>query len=71
MTSQLYNGPSQIYCIKPEGRIHLYINGKKVILIYQSPLILTKLFQHLIPNKRFLSRGMLPFSGHDDVALFE
>ena len=23
------------------------------------------------PNKRFLSHGMLPLSGHDDVALFE
>ena len=22
------------------------------------------------PNKRFLSHGMLPLSGHDDVALF-
>ena len=33
--------------------------------IYQSPLILTE------PNKRFLSHGMLPLSGHDDVAHFE
>ena len=23
------------------------------------------------PNKRFLSHGMLPLSGHDDVALFK
>ena len=23
------------------------------------------------PNKRFLSQGMLPLSGHDDVAFFE
>ena len=21
----IYNGPSQVYCIKPEGRIHSYI----------------------------------------------
>ena len=35
---------------------------------YQSPLILTELFQHN-RNKRFLSHGMLPLSGHDDVAL--
>ena len=32
---------------------------------YQSPLILTKLFQH------FLSHGMLALSGHDDIARFE
>ena len=35
--------------------------------LYQSPLILTELF----PNKSFLSHGMLPLSGYDDVALFE
>ena len=23
----IYNGPSQVYCIKPEGRIHLCIKG--------------------------------------------
>ena len=23
------------------------------------------------PNKHFLSHGMLPLSGHDDIALFE
>ena len=33
--------------------------------LYQSPLILTELFQHNLIN------GMLPLSGHDDVALFE
>ena len=37
--------------------------------VYQSPLILTALFQHNL-IKRFLSHGMLPLSGHDDVALF-
>ena len=36
----------------------------------QSPFILTELFQHNL-NKLFLSHGMLPLSGHDDVALFE
>ena len=38
--------------------------------IYQSPLKLTELFQHNL-NKRFLSHGMLPLSGHDDDALFD
>ena len=40
------------------------------IQFYQSPLILTESFQHNL-KKLFLSHGMLPLSGHDDVALFE
>ena len=43
---------------------------------YQSPLLLTELFQHSLINVSYLRacylyQGMLPLSGHDDVALFE
>ena len=39
---------------------------------YQSPLINNiNWIVSTWPNKRFLSHGMLPLSGHDDVALFE
>ena len=44
--------------------------GRQISGFYQSPLILTEYF-NILPNKRFLSHGMLPLSGHDDVALFE
>ena len=27
-----YNGPSQVYCIKPEGRIHLYYKDFRSLL---------------------------------------
>ena len=42
----------------------------KFNIIYQLPLTLTTLLRPL-PDKRCLSHGMLPLSGHDDVALFE
>ena len=36
---------------------------------YQLPLIITHCCA--LPDKRCLSHGMLPLSGHDDVAHFE
>ena len=39
------------------------------ICFYQLPLILTHCC--VLPDKRCLSHGMLPLSGHDDFALFE
>ena len=35
--------------------------------VYQSPIILTELFQHNLINVSYLTA----LSGHDDVALFE
>ena len=40
------------------------------VLFYQSPLLLTELFQHNLINVSYLTACYL-LSGHDDVALFE
>ena len=31
----MYNGLSQVYCIKPEGRIYWYIKGKLEVILFQ------------------------------------
>ena len=54
-------------------------DGNKTFEVYSSYITVASIISYLsyhlhccaLPDKRCLSHGMLPLSGHDDVALFE
>ena len=59
---------SQMRLVNLPTGIGSYLAGLEPF--YQSPLILTELFEHNLINVSYLT-GMLPLSGLDDVVLFE